>query len=63
MEGLTPEPHSSNISNKRLREAGLGEAAHSILLPNQALLNRREHIVEPLFCTIHFRFVKLNLGL
>ena len=36
---------------------------HFILLPNQAFFNRRENIVEPLFCTIHFRFVKLNLSL
>ena len=36
---------------------------HSILSPNQAFFNRREDIVEPLFCTIHFRFVKLDLNL
>ena len=32
-------------------------------LPKQAFFNLREKFVKPLFCTIHFRFVKLNLTL
>jgi hypothetical protein len=32
-------------------------------LPQQAFFNLRENLVKPLFCPIHFRFVKLNFGL
>jgi hypothetical protein len=32
-------------------------------LPKQTFFNLREKCAEPLFCTLHFRFVKLNLGL
>jgi hypothetical protein len=32
-------------------------------LPQQAFFNLREKLVKPLFCPIHFRFVKLNFGL
>ena len=32
-------------------------------LPKQAFFNLREKCAEPLFCTLHFRFVKLNLSL
>src|SRR4029077_10814615 len=32
-------------------------------LPKQAFFNLREKCAEPLFCTLHFCFVKLNLGL
>src|SRR5262249_16278942 len=47
----------------RLATRLIVEEALPFLLPNQAFFNRREKIVEPLFCTIHFRFVKLNLSL
>ena len=39
IEGLTPEPHSSNISDERLRLAGLGEAAIEFLSDQRVELN------------------------
>jgi hypothetical protein len=46
---------------------GLGHLRNIVcplfLLPKQAFFNLREKCAEPLFCTLHFCFVKLNLGL
>jgi hypothetical protein len=39
IEGLTPEPHSSNISDERLREAGLSAAAIEFLSSQRVELN------------------------
>jgi hypothetical protein len=36
---------------------------HLESLAKQTFFNLREKFVEPLFCTIHFSFVKLNLSL
>ena len=39
IDGLTPEPHSSNISDERLKQAGLSEAAVEFLRVQRVELN------------------------
>jgi hypothetical protein len=39
IEGLTPEPHNSNVSDDRLREAGVSEAAIQFLSSQRVELN------------------------
>jgi hypothetical protein len=39
IDGLTPEPHSSNISDERLKQAGLSEAATEFLSDQRVELN------------------------
>ena len=39
IDGLTPEPHSSNISDERLKQAGLSEAAIEFLSVQRVELN------------------------
>ena len=45
------------------RDVLIVNAARQEPLPKQAFFNLREKCAEPLFCTLHFRFVKLDLGL
>jgi hypothetical protein len=61
---LNKEP--SDAQKCALWDGGVGQRrslAPLVPLPKQAFFNLREKLVEPLFCTIHFRFVKLNFSL